>query len=153
MATFPGDFGIIFQGTTGTPGTYVDVLGQTRDEVQLQSLTPVRMPEDVISAYVHAGLARRFSLFVQVTMNEGSGPIDLQMQGRYELDDPMAEWTEIFQFDNSNTGGTTATVTFTEEGRRLLQTANAGAVPEICLLVTPGDDFDGTIVAKLVALP
>lgn len=152
MATFPGDFGIIFQGTSGTPSTYVDVLGQTRDEVQLASLTPVRMPVDVTSAYVHAGLARRFSLFVTVEMNPGSGPIDVQMQGHYELD-PAAEWTEIFQFDNTNTTGTSATVTFTASGQKLLQTSNVGAVPEMCLLVTPGDDFDGTIIAKLVALP
>lgn len=150
MATFPGDFGIIFQGTTGTPGMYVDVLGQTRNEVQLTSLTPVRMPVDVTSAFVHAGLARRFSLFVTVV--RVASTVDLKLQGHYDID-PTAAWADVFQFNNADPTSTTVTKTFSASGDYLLQTSNVGAVPEASILVTPGSGFSGSISVRLVALP
>ena len=150
MATFPGDFGIIFKGTTGTVGTYVDVLGQTRNEMVLVDLTENRMPVDVSSAYVHAGLARRFTLFVDVVAD---GEVDITLQGHYDLD-PSAAWLNLFVFDNDDTTNTSATITLTTgTWHRALQTSNAGTVPEVCLMVNPHSAFSGTVTARLVALP
>ena len=146
--SFPGDFGIIFKGTTGAPGTYVDVLGQTRDEVFLDAITPTRMPVDVTSAFVHAGLASRFALFVSV---EVDGSVDLQLQGHYELD-PTAPWADLFAFENYNPPSTAVVKTFTTSGTYVLQTANMGAVPEVSILVTADSGTDADITVRLVAL-
>jgi hypothetical protein len=150
MSTPTGQYGIIFQGTTGVLGTYVDILGQTRDEVALPSLTPTRMPTTVSSAFPHAGLAGRFSLVVDVVVS--AADITLKVQGHQEID-PAAAWGDLWVFDNSDPLTTTTERTFSTSGRYILQTANLGAVNESCVLVTPGDDFEGSISINLVALP
>lgn len=149
--SYPGNFGIIFQGTTGTPGTYVDVWGQTRDEVQLVSLTPVRMPTSVESAYPTAGLANKFTLTVDVVVNVAD--VTLTIQGHPDTDNTAAWADGVFAFADSDPTTNTTSRTFSTTGRYLLQTQNLAAVIQACILVTPGDDFDGSISVQLQALP
>jgi len=145
----PGDYGIIFSGTTGTPGTYVDVNGQTQDQVQIAGI-PVRMPAYVETAYVHTGRARRFTLQVDVTVNAES--ISINGQGHYNQD-PTAAWGNVWLFANDDPATNTTTRTFSTSGTYLLQTANIGAVVEACVLATPNGDFEGELTIRLQVEP
>jgi len=143
--TNPGDFGIIFSGTTGTPGTYIDVNGQTQTQVQIVAV-PVRMPAFVETAYVHAGKASRFTLMVDVVVNAGN--LDLKLQGHQDLD-PSAAWADLWMFADYDPATITTARNFATTGRFILQTSNMGAVVEACLLVSPLSAFAGSITVRL----
>lgn len=143
-----GDFGIIFQGRTGTLSTYVDVFGQTRAEVALPSMTDVRMPTTYESAYPHCGLAGTASLIVNVECD--ASDIALTLQGHEELD-PTASWS-VLQTGDNETGTTAKTHTFSASGKYILQTPNTISLAELCVLIQPGDDFEGSISVNLQVL-
>lgn len=144
-----GDFGIVFQATTGTPGTYVDVLGQTRDDLALTASVENRMPVSYESAYPHAGQASDFTLQVSVYVAEGS--ITLYLTGHFEQD-PTAPFGYLYTFDNADpTGTTTEKVYTTTQTCDLLQTSNGATITEMSVMVIPSADFDGDISVKLQA--
>lgn len=123
-----GDFGIVFYGTSHpTPPTYVDINGQTRTAVVLTGAMQ-RMPASVDTAYFHVGGVSRFTLQVDVTLDEEDSQIDLSLLGHFEAD-PAQPFGDLATFRNDDQK-TLATHVFDVDGRYILQTANLGAIVE-----------------------
>jgi hypothetical protein len=145
-----GDYGIIFSGTSGTPGTYVDVRGVTQTQVQLVDPTPIRMPSFVESAYPHVGSASRFTLTVDVMRSAAT--VTMNLQGHPDLN-PSSAWGNLWMFANYDPATNTTDRVFSATGRYILETTNLGAVVEACILITPEYLFDGSIVVRLQVEP
>ncbi len=126
------DFGIVFRGTTDTPGTYVDINGQTQREAQLQNGVEVYMAQSIASAYFHIGGVGRATF--QVDIDGGGQNFDVALHGHNDLD-PAQPFGAIASFRN-DTQSNLAVHNFAASGRYMLQTPDFSSVPEGAVSVT-----------------
>jgi hypothetical protein len=116
------DYGIVFYGTALGGDSYVDILGKTRQAVQLQSGTEVFMDQAIESAYFHVGNATSFSLEVQVQLHSGDSLV-LALHGELE-DGAVDSSSPVLQTMRNDTGVAGGTQTFSAAGNVMLQTSN-----------------------------
>lgn len=142
LATPPdgNDFGIVFDGVTATPGTYIDIWGQTRTQADLRTSAEVFMANDIGTAYFHAGIPGRVTFQVDVVLSDAT--VDIALNGHNDLD-PTQPFGKLATFRN-DTQTNLAIHTFTASGRYFLQTADLGTVPEGAISVTPSLGGEGS---------
>jgi len=140
-----GEYGIVFYASSNpTPPTYVDVNGQTQTAIPLSG-SMQRMPVGVESAYFHVGGVARYTLQVDVTVEDE--PILLGLLGHFEAD-PVAPFGELATFRNDDQ--TTKSIHSFGSGRYILQTANLGAIVQGCIQARLAiEGYSGEVIVRL----
>lgn len=144
-----GDYGIVFYAvSSGTPPTYVDILGQTRTAITLSG-TAQQMPASVESAYFHVGGVSRFTLQADVVASSGY-EVDLGLVGHFDAD-PTAPMGALSTFRNDNQK-LLGVHPFIASGRYILETANLGAIVEGAIQASgtlTGEFSGGSVIVRL----